>query len=241
MSYDKSLVQHFHDRYMQRMENELSLSWTRINIALIALVASIGGYGVVVTRGALAAQMSLVAPVNSSCSVVLLHALASGAVLPLVVYIFILVNQGRYWYRVNEAKVVWCEQVLLGTTDLSLCAQKDRAISLYQIGNNTSGRLTIEKGIKIPLYLTATAFCALTAWNITALIPNTLMADNLKCWVLSTPIALALLYLVYLCDQRSIAEVPIKCFDAKHLVDDINGKNVMSQLMKGAGDELSSA
>lgn len=230
MSYDKSLAQHFHDRYMQRMENELSLSWTRINIALIALVASIGGYGVVVTRGALAAQMSLVAPVNSSCSVILLHTLASGAVLPLVIYIFILVNQGRYWYRVNEAKIAWCESILLNTVDQGLPINGGIPQSLYQIGNGTSGRLTIECGIKIPLYLTGAVFSALTAWNLSILLPSEWLHEETSCFPVFIPIAGTLLYLVYMSDKRSSAKIPIDNFDEQHPVGEAAGRMIVERL-----------
>lgn len=172
MAYSNSLARYFHGRYMERLERELDLHWKRLNIGLVALIASIAGYGAVINGQNNSAtgnvdQLLLVACRASPLQVTILYTLTGLAVLTLVVYMLILVNQGRHWYRVNEAKVSWFENIMLFPESASNTSESHTISSIYQIGIGTSGRVSVYRGIKIPLYSTGIVFSVLCSFNLT--------------------------------------------------------------------------
>ena len=231
MSAETSLTRYLHERYMQRMENELDFNWKRINIGLIALIASIAGYGVIVTRAGYSPEMNLVAPANANIQTTILYTLASFAVLPLVSYMIVLVNQGRFWYRVNEAKVVWCETVLMKTTHQSEDHIRCSPTSLYQIGNGTSGRLSIYRGMKLPLYGTAVVFISLAAYNATLwLLLLMSMTPDSRIWLIVCPLAALLFLLVVLSDFSSRGQIHLHGFNKRYAVDDCAQQEMIKRL-----------
>ncbi len=171
MMTSDTLAKYFHGRYMERLERELDLNWKRLNIGLIALIASIAGYGAVIKEQVHVSQGNgdqflLFAARTCSFEVSVLYTLAGLAVIFLVVYMLILVNQGRHWYRVNEAKVSWFENIMLFPESVGSKIDSPSVSSIYQIGIGTSGKVSVNRGIKIPLYSTGAVFSVLSALNL---------------------------------------------------------------------------
>jgi hypothetical protein len=229
MEQTNSLLTHFHTMYLQRMENELGLHWRRLNIGLVALIASIAGYGVLVTKQLEDGSYRLIAPPNGGLEQGWMFAMSSLAVLTLVAYMMILVNQGRYWYQINEIRVAWIEKALFRT--VSSVTLSESPTSLYQIGNGHSGWLTVNKGVKIPLFATGLAFSAISGGNISSVIAIAAGGMTSAPYALSSiGIGLVVIFVLYRCDRNSRGELPGDCYRNSLAASKANEPQIMPLL-----------
>lgn len=215
------LAMYFHGKYMQRLENELSLNWQRINIGLIALIGSIAGFGII-ARGKDGA-IHIVTQTPLSAESILLYVISSLAVLVMVVYMLILINQGRYWYLVNETKVVWLENALLTKNYVMPVHDNLLTKSIYQLGNpdyKSFRRLTIYRGIKLPLYLTGFVFGHLATFNGVLLVgPEYINPSAFSKTLIAFITSIILIIIHKEINRRSKGSVDINGMETTHPID----------------------
>lgn len=230
METSDTLARYFHGRYMERLERELELHWKRLNIGLVALIASIAGYGAVINGQVNSApgnvdQLLLVACRASPPQVTILYTLTGLAVLTLVVYMLILVNQGRHWYSVNEAKVSWFENIMLYPGSASNTC--DTVSSIYQIGIGTSGRVSVYRGIKIPLYSTGIVFSVLSSFNLTnVLLGLGHFSADYPVATMAVPLSILFVIGVAAMDWMSRGTIDLTDFNKQRRVDNCTQRDV---------------
>ena len=243
MESSDSLARYFHGRYMERLERELDLHWKRLNIGLIALIASIAGYGAVVKEQVHVSQGNgdqflLFASRACSFEVGVLYTLAGLAVIFLVVYMLILVNQGRHWYRVNEAKVSWFENIMLFPEPASNTSESHTVSSIYQIGIGTSGRVSVYRGIKIPLYSTGFVFSVLSSFNLSnVLLGLGHISADYPVTTMAVPLSFLLVIGVATMDWMSRGTIDLTDFNKQRRVDHCTQRDV-SSLIRGLDSKV---